>query len=126
MESNIKANELRTGNILQYITAEGDKMFTSIDWQDLKWIDEDEKGFNSVHDRVLITEEKLLKCGFENYVGVNWKYQLRIGAIKLYCRFNNEWHFELEGIYLGAKLKYLHQIQNLYFDLKVEELEVNL
>jgi len=48
---------------LNYHTAEGDVLPSKMDWQDLKWIDEDEKGFNLVHSPIPITEELLIKTG---------------------------------------------------------------
>jgi len=42
----IKLNELRTGNLLNYDTSEGDTLPTTIDWQDLKWLDEKENNEN--------------------------------------------------------------------------------
>jgi hypothetical protein len=53
----IKKEDLRIGNILNYTTSENDIYKTTIDWQDLKWISEDQKGFNLVHDPIPLTEE---------------------------------------------------------------------
>ena len=42
-------HDLKCGNILNYDTSEGEILPTVIDWQDLKWLTEDPKGFNLVH-----------------------------------------------------------------------------
>ena len=60
----MEARELRIGNILNYDTAEGEILPSVIDWQDLKWISEDTKGFNLVHSAIPLTEEWLLRFGF--------------------------------------------------------------
>lgn len=76
---------------------------------------------------VPISEDILFKCGFvESTIRTDFKLKLRICAINLYCRFNTEWYFELEGIYLGSTPKYLHQLQNLYFALTGKELDVKI
>lgn len=63
----IKLNELRTGNLLNYDNSEGETLPTKIDWQDLKWLDEDPKGFNLAHTPIPLTEEKLKELSFENW-----------------------------------------------------------
>ena len=59
-------HDLKCGNILNYDTAEGEILPTVIDWQDLKWLTEDPKGFNLVHSPIPLTEELILKFGFSD------------------------------------------------------------
>jgi len=73
-------------------------------------------------NRVELTEEILLKCGFEE------DGQLFHNQIALYKNgldgFNyNVNFFEYDNL---EEIKYLHQLQNLYFALTNEELTVNL
>ena len=63
----LTAKDLRCGNTLNYYTAEGDILPTTIDWQDIKWVSEDEEGFNSVHAPIPLTEEWLLRLGFQKF-----------------------------------------------------------
>jgi hypothetical protein len=74
---------------------------------------------------ILITEEILLKCGF-----VKNGFSLTFNEFSFY----NE---DLENLYIDldqgqelsgicVKVKYLHQLQNLYFALTSKELEFNL
>ena len=56
-------HDLKCGNVLNYYTAEGEILPTVIDWQDLKWLTEDPKGFNLVHSPIPLTEEHLKKFG---------------------------------------------------------------
>jgi hypothetical protein len=122
----MKANELRIGNLLNYQTAEGDILTATIDWQDLKWLSEDEKGFNLVHNPILLTEDWLLKFGF--------KYSLTLDDFMF--KDKND-IFEMQPYKKGflnsvtwcdneilQELKYVHQLQNLYFALTGEELSL--
>lgn len=59
--SAISIHDLKCGNILNYATAEGEILPTVIDWQHLKWLTEDPKGFNLVHSGIRLTEEIMLK-----------------------------------------------------------------
>ena len=71
-------------------------------------------------DRVELTEEILLKCGFEKHNKEFWFKDFFIGLID--NSFNLK---EGIGVYV-ADVYYLHQLQNLYFALTGEELTVNL
>jgi hypothetical protein len=126
----ITANELRIGNTLNYYTAEGDILPTTIDWQDLKWISEDEAGFKAVHAPIPLTEEWLIRFGFE-WSTIDKDYRLFPSAeiqiiadvIKgsaccmLYTRTI---HTDYKPIY--SPITYVHQLQNLYFALTQTEL----
>jgi hypothetical protein len=122
----MKANELRIGNLLNYQTAEGDILTATIDWQDLKWLSEDEQGFNLVHNPILLTEDWLLKFGF--------KYSLKLDDFMF--KDQND-IFEMQPYKKGflnsvlwcdneilQEIKYAHQLQNLYFSLTGEELSL--
>ena len=70
-----------------------------------------------------ITEELLLKLGFQvfpwGWVKLSkndFGFRLNLG--------NTIFHYEISGNY-PVKIKYLHQLQNLYFDLTREELNLN-
>lgn len=69
-----------------------------------------------------LTEGILLKCGFE------WSHYHPDTAQREYY-INNDFGIELfnERYYkLNTEIKYLHQLQNLYFALTGEELEIKL
>src|SRR5688572_13873392 len=57
----ISHTELRSGNQLHYLSAEGETLLAKIDWQDLKWLEEDSKGFNAVHNPIILTEDIMIK-----------------------------------------------------------------
>lgn len=66
---------------------------------------------------VLLIEEMLMNYGFNEF------YILEIGLFKIEYSVENK-IFYLNDI--GLKLKYLHQLQNLYFALTGEEIKIKL
>jgi len=90
----IKINELRTGNQLNYQTAEGDVLPTKIDWQDLKWLEEDPKGFNAVHAPITLTED-LMKKIWCNYNKDNNRIEFSMTPPGERQVENNYWSREL-------------------------------
>lgn len=87
-----------------------------------------------------ITEKLLLKCGFK-YVGaeINGEIvqQFFLSDLKnicfgrnnngIYlCTLYNNGYAEIDRLSIIKRVTYLHQLQNLYFDLTGKELEVTL
>lgn len=72
---------------------------------------------------IKLTEERLLQCGFkEDLSRVSWHItSYVIGEFEIYCIDGGE-SFK----YNDVEIKYLHQLQNLYFVLTGKELEINL
>ena len=114
----MEANELRLGNYIRNMYGEVIKV-------DLKALKEVSKG--ELFGVVELTEEILLKCGFE-------KFSEYIFSISI----DNGWFLNIESnyIFLNYKenecevshfeYKYLHQLQNIYFALTGKELNVKL
>ena len=139
----IQPNELRTGNILQYFIGEEDCEweFTTIDWQDIRWAQEVNENFNLVHKPVFLTDELLEKCGFKCDRVDYTEYWNRIDGDGFHLDFfslrrhdpaayysigrKHDGYFEIYT-QRDVKIWYLHQLQNLYFALTGEELEINL
>jgi hypothetical protein len=124
-EKMIKANELRIGNLVKY-----DNCVKVIDViNDSKNIVEFEDGdtvYAVFHCQPIpLTEEWLLKFGF-----VDKNYTLELKAKRKTIVFN--WFSKVVSTgkrsgYYSRKyrhIKYVHQLQNLYFALTGEELEV--
>lgn len=83
-----------------------------------------------------LTEEILLKCGFEKFrESINWS-DWKLGDYRFHFRPKKDcancFGIQIAGssghniTYFNWNLKYLHQLQNLYFALTGEELEVKL
>lgn len=131
----IKANELRVGNIIEqygkHVIVDGiDKKHRKDNDYYIRVKEDKEIGywFNQFKP-IPITEDLLLKCGFElkgiifrinngfaNQFDVNYSLSRNI--------YYYDW--SKYGIYNEVELKYLHHLQNLYFALTNEELQINL
>jgi len=71
---------------------------------------------------ILLTTELLTKCGFETVV--NKEYRKGYFVLEKLQDDNKE-VFQFNGFEIRPKISYLHQLQNLYFVLTGEELEVS-
>jgi len=100
---------------------------TKLDWQDLKWISEDETGFNLAHSPTPLSEEILLKCGFEKSLFYNNTYHLKIntlnGSNDIFIDISAK--VALIGTIEIGKFEHLHQLQNLTHSLG-QELNIEL
>lgn len=115
----MKANELRIGNYVYCTLGKVNK----IDLEAITYIAKEPH--NQVKS-IPLTEEWLLKFGFQKYKTGHNTYKIQSFIIEEgllkdspYCfrkRINNENSIEL------AYIKYIHQLQNLYFALTGEEL----
>lgn len=110
------AFDLRCGNLLNYYSAEGDILPTVIEWNDLKWVTEDPKGFNLVHSPIELTENYLRLLG----AVAHQDYWL-MGDVELSYITTDE-HFEMEfktpfQDWKIKKIKYVHELQNLHYCL---------
>ena len=122
----IQANELRVGNLLNYDTAEGDVVTATIGWQYIQWATEDPKGFNLVHSPIPITEEWLIKLGFKQYHDFKiiydlmplcgFGYDISTKQVVILEKGNPNSHW------IERKIEYVHELQNLYFALRGQEL----
>jgi hypothetical protein len=131
----MKINELRIGN---YISPLG-RGITIVEglciWDGLiQSSNFAERGIEDF-EPIPITEEWLLKFGFEdvdlNMSGSNWLVKEQKGiwrqAIRIaYSEKSEEWSLTLECVSPPTlsivRLKYVHQLQNLYFALTGEEI----
>lgn len=80
---------------------------------------------DEMFEPIPLTEEWLLKFGFENIGGYLWNCR-ELGENRF---INNPYgitHFEIKGHYEKKHIQYVHQLQNLYWCLCGKELEINL
>ena len=114
----MKANELRIGNLVKY--SDKDLLFTVTEISQAgigveneieeTWIELDS------FEPIPLTEEWLLKFGFEK-IGVN--FHLNNFCIWFKLIHENYWfRYDNQGI----EIKYVHQLQNLFYCLCGEEL----
>jgi hypothetical protein len=125
----MKANELRVGN---YISLLGiDKQVEGIanlrNRRDMYWITcKDIVDVKIIHFKpILLTEEWLLKFGFEKekiqlttYTKIKLSITLKTNEYVSGRTYFNSWCI------LEKQIEYVHQLQNLYFALTGEELTI--
>lgn len=134
----VDIKELRIGNIVKCYSSlyKKNKPFevSQILVDNIELIDTDES-FEILYDMldgIPLTEELLLKCGFtKEYYGFSCDIvELSYGRFlcnddtdkdNLFLSINNA-----EYTISGVSLKYLHQLQNMYFYLTGNELDVKL
>lgn len=124
---NIKPTDLRHGNILQYYIGEDGCKWeeTKIDWQDIKWCAENNENFNQVHRPVPLTRKLLKRFGFKPCCDDMGDLFLRKGDV--WIRDARMLYFSSSGDlmhYHIRNIQYVHQVQNLYFTLTGQELQL--
>lgn len=129
----IKANELRTGNLLEYYI-ESDNLgwqFSTIEWQDIRESQEKNESFNSGYRGIDLTEKLLLMVGYsvvnENSAGKRYGYIIegnyRSDLVLIFWKkTENKGKFFRDG--LRHEIKFLHSLQNIHFALTGEELTI--
>ena len=131
----MKATELRIGNLIEYkIQDELDErkerwelnQVDAFDLQDLTWLESNQE--DSDFRPIKITEEWILKFGFEDITGVDYILHIDVDfklilipADAFYPQIDKADDVGWSSISLN-KIEYIHQLQNLYFTLTGEEL----
>ena len=137
----IDANELRRKNYVYYGPDNELACVSQITKDLIGFMCGDSDSCDQINP-IPLTEEILLKCGFERCNENRYKFYIHgVNYISLHLDYlieKNEW-FEgsfsvsfreksLSPNFEGSNLcyRYLHQLQNLYFALTGKELEINL
>lgn len=130
----MKIHELRIGNLVKCKTSNDSAIYSviQIDGFGLKVrLSHPRHTEFTPLDRIKpipLTEEILLKCGFRktNLEGydVHFKYTNPLLRSDITAIYNSDFSLKLDGVARG--IKYLHRLQNLFFDLTGKELEVEL
>ena len=114
----MKANELRVGN---YVYAEVNLPCLQIHRLMPADIVDVSKGIVEIYP-IELTEEILLKCGFEQ-TSISY---FKKDEFTIENWDDNEFIFRWNDFTISVDLKHLHTLQNLYHALTNEELEINL
>jgi len=128
----IQANELRIGNWI-YVVDAGNFQVESLDMYDRDTdpsILVNEEYYLQRCEPIPLTEEWLLKFGFEiggNHISTNLTTaKIKGFAINTYSNFDEKyWWLGYYTNSVNSHIKYLHQLQNLYFSLTGIELIYN-
>ena len=120
----MKITELRIGNWIKSPIESGGK------FEKVIRLDSDKDGYNHFIDHcnpIPLTEDILLNCGFEYMYKNEWlsKGMFGIRADLKYFVYGFPTLYTDKELFV-CNIKHLHQLQNLYFALTGEELEVNL
>lgn len=116
----IQATELRIGNWVLGIVGQPERVVKLQAGAVYQW-----------NNPIELTEEILLKCGFGGFDG-NKFFEISIKETSnkmVWLAFSKEKSFvtiRVNEMGFKVKMQYLHQLQNLYYALTGEELEVNL
>lgn len=121
----MKANELRIGN---WVTYKNGNEQSTIEFVNFDFIANNAIHINMFFEPIPLTEEWLLKFGFEKdsnrpYL---WCYDIssieREGLIIMWSQNKGSFYFNCSA--RSIELKYVHQLQNLYFVLEGLELKI--
>ena len=123
----MKANELRVGNFIYHNICGEKQVLKIINITDYAVnLDisngevSDQIDFDEI-EPIILTEELIIECGLIKR-GNEYSLGDFIGEI-FYDGFN---YTAGEGCIMGEPILYLHQLQNIYFALTNEELNINL
>jgi hypothetical protein len=112
----VKASELMIGNLLKSNLTDSYFKCTA---EDILNIEKD----NSVCDTIALTPEILDKCGFKkDYSGLVLPDKMSL-SFSVTKEFGYLACWQDKCLHLPYNIKYLHQLQNLYYSLTGEELE---
>ena len=114
----INQKEVRIGNYVNVIGL----LPVIVTWQHIKSISEGDNQYRPI----LIAEYWLLKFGFEPS-GRKEEYCLSKNDCNvIISRIQGDWNFIWELSFMGRPIKYVHQLQNLYFAVTGMELVYSL
>ena len=141
----MKTTELRIGNSIIYnggLPEDVDEI-TIVEIADIVWLQQNNYEFNKYHKPIPLTKEWLLKFGFWRWRAgsrswiINESVLDKIGTTthRFYLATSSKKYAVKTGYYYEARtgyypstflryIKYVHQLQNLYFALTGEELEI--
>jgi hypothetical protein len=122
----IQPRDLRVNNnLLYYIGEEGIEWeVTTIDSQDIDFCQIKHKEFNDSHKPIPLSEEELVKLGFEEFDGYWSKDDIDvvIHGDKFPIRIWGGESAPHLSIYMAHHTQYVHQLQNLFHALTGKEI----
>lgn len=120
------ANQLRIGNYLNYLIE--DNLDERKKWLEPHKIDATdiciiEKIKDHNFEPIPLTEEILLKCGFFKKLGYGYNNVRMTGGLYLSTCLS---YFVYQYYDIRIEIKFLHELQNIFYILEKTELEINL
>lgn len=117
----MKSNELRIGNIVNYLGNE-----TSVNSISVGYVSTVSSGViteNQISE-ILLTEEWLLKLGFESCSDDGYTTDFNLNGFVIINGLNTDGEEFFVEDKSGVHVFHIHQLQNLYFALTGEELKI--
>lgn len=133
----MKANELRIGNCYNYRYFDFIEdmqewlIMTTVDADDLKWLEANPN--DPYYEPIPLTEEWLLKFGVLCPFMLDSEKSFVSNLVAKYNEFDEDWNYVVDSclhattggiMYISVVVKYVHQLQNIYFALTGEELTI--
>lgn len=116
----IPANELRIGNWVYHTNTFCNPFMQVIPKDFVNELNND--GFYQF-DPILLTPEILEKCGFVTDMNDTYYYEFEENFRLGYIEYLGEKNYFLDGyVYTLKAIRYLHELQNLYFSLTGNEI----
>jgi len=127
----MKINELRIGNLIQFNNLLEPTRITVVEGRFFFMFRDPDCEISNYYSPIPLTEEWLLKLGLRK-IPANNSYYLSAPKLKA------EIHFEIfrreyvcvlycsTGSFIPRDIKFVHQLQNLYFALTGEELKIKI
>jgi hypothetical protein len=125
MKETLEANDLRIGNLVNRYFEKKYDFGSSMEWQPIVFNLDDFKLLKCFkHKPILLTEEWLLKFGFEWSIQHQAHYLSGFDFVIDICTdYSRVIKYRRSGEVI-TRIKHLHQLQNLYFALTGEELTI--
>jgi len=128
----MNVNDLRIGNLIKPIPNEKEEIINTISY--VEGVTNDgfifTNGFrlgyysdNEDFEPIQITEEWLIKFGFKKSAESEW-YNLPYFQIEIVVDKNNDFTFCVANNFVIKHVKYIHELQNLYYSIKGIELQL--
>jgi hypothetical protein len=122
----IEAKELRIGNLIKWTLLNGNKSKAN----EVELICKDGINIKGVSflfkeiEPIPLTEEWLIKFGFEEHTTNHKYYKFGCAIFRGLGDSINRFYYHRSGHSKCIEIKYVHQLQNLYFALTNEELTI--
>ena len=123
----INVNELKVGNWVNVGNVDIPRQIETIGIHSVTLIGNTGDYAIETFDPIELTPEILVKCGFDEWSDGHWKTRSSLNKNGWSKEFNYYQPYSNLSTYCGnVGIKYLHQLQNLYFSLTGEELNFQL
>jgi len=119
----LSAKDLRIGNLVKAVHKKSDILNSYIVIEGKHICDLENGKCDFDFYGIPITEERLLKFGFK-HVSENYYYKNLVLKFKFFKNGRFDIYIFNNVTGLSKKIKYIHQLQNLYFALTQTELEI--